>query len=501
MVVFVTGVGARSFVFVPYILLSLAGMAAVVALAIGVMRGQQRAWIVGLCAAALLLGMFRFDMAEQDRPDLSQWYGKTISAEGVVWLAPRRDETVQRMKIKLRRIDGAVLERQFFVLATTRRFPEYHIGNTIRLEGVMEKPKNFSDFDYVSYLARDKVFAVMSFPRAEKTGEDTAWRLMVVLARVKDALESNIEQALPEPHAAFMKGLLLGERASLPEELVEDFKRAGVSHIVALSGYNITLIGRNLMHLLLLMTAPFVWSFWIAIAAIVSFVLMTGAAASVVRAGIMGVLVLLAQKEGRSYHMTNALAFAGAAMIFQNPFILRFDTGFQLSFLATVGLVYLSPQVAWWYERLCAKLSFGSRKLSLARSQKRNSGDTELFGIKKIFIETLSAQITVLPLLIYLFGAVSLISPFANIAVLVAVPYAMAVGFAAGALGFISPLFSAVAGWIAWGVLEYQLRTIVLFASVPFASIRIGAWAAGPLVIIYGVLFLKIWRKLQKTRA
>lgn len=513
MAAFVAGVGVRSFVFMPYAAIWIAGIAVVAAFAIGARRKAPRTWIAGLCVAAFLLGIFRFDMVERDRPDLSGWYGKNVSAEGVVWTAPRRDGTLQRMKIKMLAIDGISLDERFFVLATVRRFPEYRIGDRVRLEGAMEKPENFSDFDYVSYLARDSVFVVMGFPRAEKMGEDTAWRLAVMLSRVKDAFEKNIGIALPEPHAAFMKGLLLGERASLPERITEDFRRAGVSHIVALSGYNITLVGRSLMNGLLRFTLPFLVSFWISIVAIVLFVLMTGAAASVVRAGIMGLLVLVAQKEGRAYQMANALAFAGAVMIFQNPYILRFDAGFQLSFLATIGLVYLSPHVERLVERvrfklnfsaqklrMIPKLSFSDSKLSLGRTQKRNAGYAESLGLKKIFVETLSAQIMVLPLLVWLFGAVSLVSPAANLAVLIAVPYAMGAGFVAAMLGFISPLFASVAGWGAWLLLEYKLRAISFFARVPFASVHIGAWTAAPMLIIYGVVFWQLWKKQQNTR-
>ncbi|MEK7541798.1 MAG: ComEC family competence protein, partial [Patescibacteria group bacterium] len=277
MLAFVAGVGIRSFVFVPYIVMWMVGVAAAVMFVIGVRQGSRAAWMGGLFAVALVLGVFRLDMAEYHRPDVSAWYGKNVRAEGVVWEAPRRDVVLQRMKIKIRAIDGVSLGEPFFVLAGVRPYPRYHIGDRVQFDGVLQQPENFSDFDYVSYLARDGIFLVTAFPRAEKTGEDTAWRVTVVLAAVKDAFESNIDTALPEPHAAFMKGLLLGERASLPQELVENFKVAGVSHIVALSGYNITLIGRNLMNLLLWCTAPFVISFWIAVAAIFLFVLMTGA--------------------------------------------------------------------------------------------------------------------------------------------------------------------------------------------------------------------------------
>mgnify|MGYP001566331681 CR=1 FL=1 len=482
---FSAGVGVRSFVFVPHALVWAVGIGAVTVFTLGVLRARQDTWVIGLCLIVLLTGIFRFDVNERDRPDVSAWQGKNVEARGIVWEAPRRDGAVQRLKIKTRMVDGVPVDEPFFVMATLRPNPRYYIGDAILFEGVIEMPENFSDFDYISYLARDDIFLVTTFPRAEKIGQDETWRLAVVLAGIKDAFESNIDNALPEPHAAFMKGLLLGERASLPEELIENFRIAGVSHVVALSGYNITIVGASLMSVLLWMTVPFVVSFRIAIGTITLFILMTGAAASVVRAGIMGVLVLVAKKEGRPYHMTNTLAFAAAAMVFHSPYILRFDAGFQLSFLATAGILYLSPHVERWTDRI-------------VRAKKESYGWG--LSVRKIFIETMSAQIMVLPLLIWLFGSVSLASPLANIAVLITVPYAMGAGFAAGMLGFVSPLLGTIAGWGAWVVLEYQLRAIAFFAGIPFASVGVGAWVAVPIAVILGITVWNIWKPSGNTR-
>ena len=490
LIAFVAGVAVRSFMFVPYAVIWLGGIAAVIIFAIGLSRQGSRAWIAGLFLAAFLIGIFRYDAVERTKPDLSQWYGAAVSAEGVVWEAPRRDGNLQRMKVRVTAIDGAYTEQPFFVLATVRRYPEYRIGDIARLEGVIEEPENFSEgFDYVSYLARQDIFALMSFPQTAKTGEDKQWRLTVALSRVKDAFEANIDSALPEPHAAFLKGLTLGERTSLPAELVEDFQKTGTSHIVALSGYNITMVGRFFTNVLLILTIPFSVSFWIAAAAIILFILLTGASASVVRAGIMGLLVLVAQKEGRQYRMTNALAFAGAAMVFHNPYILRFDAAFQLSFLATVGLIYLSPQIEQLFDRFRSKLSLERRKQD-ARADRYN-----LFPLRQTFIETLSAQVMVLPLLIYLFGRVSVVSPITNVLVLIAVPWAMTLGFLAGGLGFLWTGAAVAAGWAVWVFLEYILRLIHIFAAIPLASVELGQWAIVLLAIVYLWVGHRLWKK------
>lgn len=494
---FVVGVAVRSFAPIPYFLLWFGLMASVVSVVWGILQKQKFVILGGFLFLAILAGIFRFDQQEMSRPDLADFYGKPLVLQGVVAEEPERKENVQRLKVKVEGGFYPVRSRSpeatadpladrtsngVYTLVTTRRYPEYKIGDELELRGLLQKPENYSDFDYVSYLAKEDVFSTISFPLIEKIGEEKGSKPTIFLAKTKRAFEKKIDEVLPEPHSSFLKGLLLGERESLPQDLVENFKRTGTTHIVALSGYNITLVARFILVLLLFLTIPFYLSFWVASFAIILFVVMAGASPSVVRAGIMGILVLLAGREGRPYHITNALAFAGVLMLWQNPKILRFDAAFQLSFLATLGLVYLSPRVEIFLDRVRSKLSFLPSKLSLGQD---TTGHHRSFSVKQVFAETLSAQLAVLPLLVFLFGRVSLISPLTNILVLVAVPYSMAAGFFAALLGFVYYPFGQVAGWVVWALLEYKLRVIDLFAKLPLASIEIKGWMIIPLAVPY----------------
>ena len=496
MMAFVAGVGARSFIAVPHVAIWIFGMTGAGALAIGMSRAQKQYALSGLFLLAFVLGVFRFDRAESARDSSPLFYEQSVVARGVVAEDPVFTEKSQRLKVKITGVEGAPDTAPFFTLATARRFPAYRMGDELQIAGRVEEPQNFSEFDYASYLTRDGIRSVMPFPVIQKIGEGKGNRIAILLSRLKHGFEDNIDAVLSEPHGAFLKGLLLGERASLPKNLQEDFQTAGVSHIVALSGYNITIVGRFVSQVLLLLSAPLVLSFWLACVGIVLFVVMTGASASAVRAGIMGILVLVAQKEGRTYRMTNALVFAGAAMIFYNPHLLRFDAGFQLSFLATVGLIYLAPRIHHGLGRV--GIGSPARPAAAGRAGE-HTADAGAFSVRRTLAETLSAQVMVLPFLIYLFGRVSLVSPLANLAVLAAVPYAMAAGFAAGTLGFVSLIASIPAGWLAWALLEYQIRVISFFAALPLASLEIGSWAAAPLLLVYGVILWSVWRKSKNA--
>lgn len=502
---FIAGIAVASFVFVSILMVWVGSVAGLVIAVSGILRRQKAVSVSGFLFLAFLGGVLRFEMSANLQPVLSKFYGNPVSVEGFIVRDPEYSATVQRFVVAVEKIEGETV-KPFHTLVTVRKYPEYKIGDEFFLRGLLERPENYGEFDYAGYLGRENIFSIMPFPLVQKIGAGRGNKLLSVLSEIKHAFERNIDGALSEPHAAFLKGLTLGERETLPQELVESFKRTGTTHIVALSGYNITLVGRFFMALFLFLTLPFQAAFWAASTAIFLFVLLTGASPSVVRAGIMGILVLVAQKEGRIYNMRNALAFAGALMIFHNPKILRFDAAFQLSFFATIGLVYLAPHVDAFLARAGYRIRLlsGFRRRLLTQSEKAEIARKKresFFQFRQIFVETLSAQIMVLPLLIYLFGRVSLISPVSNLLVLIAVPWSMVLGFVTGGLGFVWQPLASLLGWITWVFLEYEIRVIELFAAAPAVSVEVGGWAIAPIFVLYGWIFWKIKKTPKRSRS
>lgn len=497
---FIAGVALRSFWIVPMVFLWAGVIVGFVIGSLGLIRKFKKIAVYGFLILAFLVGVFRFEGMERTKPDLSLLYQRPLILRGIIWEEPNISSNIQRAKVKIFTADGRELQDTFFTQITLRRHPEFRIGDEIIMQGLLERVQNFREFDYISYLARENIYSSMSFPLIDKIGEGEGSKLKLALSQIKSSFEEKIDRALPEPHGAFLKGLILGERDSLPKDLVENFKKTGTTHIVALSGYNITIIGRFFVTVLLFLTTPFYLSFWLATAGITLFVILTGASASVVRAGIMGVLVLLARREGRAYHMTNALFLAAAVMIFENPKILRFDAAFELSFLATMGLMYLSPHIERYLD---GAIYYWRRKFNVggevdSRFIKKIAQKDKLFSPKQIFIETLSAQLAVLPLLIYLFGRVSVISPPANLFILMAVPFSMTMGFITGALGFLWEPLSLMSGWISWVLLEYKIKVIELLAAVPWAFLDLAWWSIVPISVFYTIWFYYLWKRSKR---
>lgn len=361
------------------------------------------------------------------------------------------------------------------VLVTTQSYPRYSYGQQIKLNGELKLPVNTdsSGFDYKAYLAKDGIFTLMNYPEISASDaplsfyEKAKIKILGAIFQFKDKFEQSVGRSVAEPNAAFIDGILLGTTSQLPSDLKNAFSRTSTSHILAVSGYNITIVALVISwFLLLFLRRP--TAFWFSVAGVILFTILTGAQASVVRAAVMGMLALLATRTGRLNDPRNAIVLAGTVMIFLNPEILRHDIGFQLSFMATLGLIYVSPVI----ERYFAKVP-------------------NIFNSRETLVMTLSAQIFVLPLLLYYFKNLSVTSLPANIIVLPTIPFAMLLGFLAGLGGLILPFLGQIIGYFAWLITAIELGLIKLFAKPSWAAISVGFnWLAVTLVYVAIILLL-----------
>lgn len=335
-------------------------------------------------------------------------------------------------------------------------YPEFHYGDKIRLDCVLEIPKPFSPasdsgnvFDYKMYLAKGGIFYLCQRPKIEFISAGGSGIYKAIL-KVKNKFEESIEKFTPAPESGLLVGLLLGGDDKLSKEVQSNFSQTGMTHIVAVSGYNVTIIAEYLIMLGIFLGLWRRQAFWFAVVGIFLFVFMIGFPSSAVRAGIMGTLLLWAMKNGRLANSQNAIIFSAAVMLLLNPLLLRWDIGFQLSFLATMGIVFLHP--------------FLDKRLVLKN---------KTFGIWEILLLTLSAQIFVLPIIIFNFGRLSIISPLANILVLPIIPITMLLGFVSSFLGIFSNFLGTIFAWLAFLPLRYEVEIITYLAQLPLASVEV----------------------------
>ena len=367
------------------------------------------------------------------------------------------------------------------ILVITDSYPRYRYGDRLSLEGKISLPKNYNDFDYISYLAKDQIYSISYRPKIEEAGlslgflEKIKVKFFRQIFSFKNKFEDAIGVSVKEPHASFLNGILLGSKQNMPQDLKDDFNTAGISHITAISGYNITIVALLVSWFLLFFFRRNV-AFWFSIAAIFVFTILTGASASVVRSALMGGLVLLANNSGRLYDTKNSLALVAFLMVLASPMVLRYDVGFQLSFMATVGILYLAPLLKNYFKKLPSVLNFG-----------------------ETFFMTVSAQIMVLPLILYYFHNLSLVALPANLLILPLVPPAILVGFVTGIAGMIWPALGLVLGALAWLVASVAIFLARFFSNLPYASIDIFiSWYA--VVFIYVFIFWFLYYLFRKQK-
>lgn len=399
-------------------------------------------------------------------PNNTNWInkesGKTITAKVLVLDVPKVSGKSQQILAKPVKPD---LKGNISIV--TASFPEYQFGDFLEVRGKLTDAKTQAP-QLSGYFRSQNIQSSVAFPKigsakSESLGVvwDSCLAIRKKLLSVRLSYEKMISRLLPEPQAGLLSGILLGSRADLPSDLLSFLTITSTVHIIALSGYNITIVAAAAHFLCRKLSRRL--SFWLPVIFILFFVLATGLASSAVRAAIMGVVLLLASQFGRQSDAPISVLFASAAMVFVNPNILLFDIGFQLSFVAVCGILFLAPRI----ENVFSFLG-------------KNLGP--------VMAQTVAAQLFTLPVLSYYFGRVSIIAPIANILILPLIPPLMAVGFAIATLGFVSFWLAKILAIVIWLALSYIVEMTRALAGLKLASVEYKM--SSPLIMIGFYLLL-----------
>jgi competence protein ComEC len=375
-------------------------------------------------------------------------------------------------------------------LLTTNLYPVYDYGDFIKISGQLQAPPKIDGFDYASYLARYDIYSVMYYPKITKiTGILTRPQLVYrALIRLKQHFQEIINSNLPEPEAGLASALLLGFRRTVEKEDLNIFARVGLSHMIAISGSHITILSAMIINFFLALGFRRRRALLIIFGFLILYPLITGLAASAVRSAIMGGLAFLAIYYQRSSSLIKALVFSAALMLVITPRLLRDDIGFQLSFLAILGIIYIYPLGDSLTRRFSDKV-----KLKIKTK-----------NIIKIILETINltlvSQIVILPIALINFKQLSLIAPLANVLVLWTFPLLLA----SLIIGLLAALLIPPLG-VLWFMPSYFLLKYIfivsnLLASPSWAAVNITWfnwwWGIGYYLILAAAL--KIFRKFLK---
>jgi len=377
-------------------------------------------------------------------------YGNETEFSGTIARQPEKDYKQQKIIVETNSFN-----RRTNVLVNAPRYPDLVYGDKVKIIGKIEKPGIIEGFDYGNYLKRLSVYSVVYQPQKVEINSQTTSVLSSVqrvLYSIPGIFEDASNSVLTEPQASLAGGLLFGSKRSIPDELKNNLADTGLTHIIALSGYNVTII-ITILSLILAKYFGNKKAFWLGLVMVIFFVIITGAAPSVLRAAVFSILIIYGKLLGRQGNQTNLMLLAAVAILFLNPYLLIYDIGFQLSFGAFAGLIYLSPIIESLFER--SKLQYLPVYLKAPLTQ------------------TLSAQIMVLPLLLMYFGKLSFVAPLANLLVLWIIPLAMLLAFSTSLGALIWWPLGKIISILAWPALTFITSMASLLAKLPFASYEI----------------------------
>jgi len=428
------------------------------------------------------LGVARYEFSDRvlslGRSALLTFVESKVSVEGVVVRDPdvRATQTFLTVSVRVvtspdfqegKKQDIASSPR---ILVSVPPYSRISYGDVIRTEGVLKKPAAFSsgtdrEFDYGEYLAKDRITYTLRGEPTEILASNEGNTVTAGLLYIKHFFLTSSERVLPEPDAGLLGGIIWGEKHGVPENLTENFRNSGLIHIIVLSGYNMTIVALFMMWLF--GRFPPRMKFSLGIGSIAAFAIAAGGGATVFRAATMAILALIAKGTGRPYAVPVSLSVAAFLMLLWNPRVLVHDPSFQLSFIATLGLIYIAPLV----ER---HAQFLPRE----------------FGIREISAATIGTQIAVLPLLLFMMGTLSLVSLPANLIALPLIPAVMFSGTLSAVLGSIGYVFALPFIFVAHALLSLIIGIATVFGSLPLAAIPIPAFSPVVLFLVYGALIL-----------
>lgn len=454
---FVVGIFIESFVKIPQILLLVFLFVAVSAIFASLAYHSQN-WhyisIAGFCALLIILGVLRMQISEFNvaNDNLSKLNDKgQITIAGIIFAEPDVRDTFQKLKVK---VDKSI------VLVTTGRYPEYKYLDKIELTGKLETPSVTDEFNYKNYLMKDHIYSVMNFPKIKilEKNRDRVSIFAFLYEKIldfKQKIRKSIRSNFSPPESSILEGTVLGDNGAMSNDLKNKLNITGLRHIIAVSGTHVVILSAIILSFLLFLGLSRGQAFYVSITIICLYIVLTGLPPSGIRAGVMGGLYLLAQKLGRQSMGSRVISIACAVMLFFNPLYLFYDIGFQLSFLAVLGLIYIEPFIKRFL-KFIAKRFFNA--------DIKGKPENLLGAVSTTF----AAQIFALPVMVYNFGNISYVSPITNLLISPVVSFLMIFGFLSSVAGAFSNILGQILSFPCWIFLAYFVKIIDIF-SKPWA--------------------------------
>lgn len=421
--------------------------------------------VLALLLLGCACGMMRVTVVQQHTTAIP--FDEYSTFEAVIEREPVLKQENQRVVVQAENIDG-------FIQLNTSLQPHFRVGDRLRIQCTLRKPESFEEFRYDKYLQRYGIVATCYYPQIEKIGFVDSPNAQLFAA--KQWVVERLQHTLSAPENTIILGSVFGMNSTLPEDLEDAFRRTGTIHLLVISGSNVVVITGVLLGMMKHLPLSRRNAIIAVISVLFLYAIFTGWQPPAVRATFFGGVALLASLMGRSSQALRLLIIVATLMLLLNPLLLLYDAGFQLSFLATTGIIIFSKPLEDYLHRI-----------------------PEFLGLRTATAVTLSATLTTAPLIAYSFHTFSLIALPANLVVGPLMTVIMLAGCVAIILTAV--LQSSLATWILlplYYAIHITLQIVQWFNSIPYASVDLPNFSGGLFIMLTFCIGWAAYRILQK---
>ncbi len=355
-------------------------------------------------------------------------------------------------KVKILKISNQDIDKNIYALLKTKKNFSFMHWDILEVTTPIKSIDNFSEtFDYEGYMNSRNIYTIFYAHNFDKIWYEEPHEILKILWKFRSQMLLMIHKLYPKNEAVFLWWILIWAREAIPDWLSDSFNNSWLTHLIAVSGYNITIIIVFLSYILALV--PKALRVCIITICVVLYLFIVWYGAAVLRATIMWLVGYYVLMSGRKWDSLAILLFSAWSMLVFNPFLINYDIGFQLSFLAVFGLLYT--------QKFFEKIFFFLPKK---------------FAIQESFVLTLSAFVFTVPIMIYNFGQISILAPIANMIVWWTIPFAMAFWSLSLLVFSVSESLWYLVGLIAYAFLKWTTSVATYFGSIDLALLKIDLW-------------------------
>ena len=422
-------------------------------------RRRLRWWAVA-SLLAFAAGGFRQSLLPQSS-DIASYNGFSGTISGLVVAQPKlREDRIQlRLSSETIFVNSRLHETSGLVLVEAGRGAEVQYGDRIRATGRLDIPATWDSFSYADYLGRQGLFSIMRNAGVEVVDSGHGNALLAALIKLRKTVQRSISSAIPEPQAGLLTGILLGDEDGISPAVQDAFARVGASHVVAISGFNMVVVSGIVVRVLsgffrrnkTVLTLN-------ALSVIAIYALFVGASPGILRAALMSGLLVVGSQLNRKTFVPTSLAFAALLLSLLDPNVLL-DIGFQLSFLAVLGLGLFADPLSTRFRQLLDQF-LPSRAANVVHR-----------FLNEPLIVSIAAQITTLPLIILYFGRLSIVALPVNVLIVPVQSAVLLLGMAAALVYAFIPTLGTLIFWAVLVFVSWTIAVVRAFAALPFAEL------------------------------